>query len=144
MLAFRCKIFSVNSACKKTDLRMRNTCRTTRGTHAAHYTVEAFLGAFFKIATLSVQLGMDCHYYTRYYAPNYQPATGAFANQQEVKFGNYPLMNAYANLKLSKTRFYIMWSHINQGWFSSDYFSMRHYPLNPRRFQIGLSVEFTN
>lgn len=98
----------------------------------------------FKIATLSVQLGMDCHYYTRYYAPNYQPATGAFANQQEVKFGNYPLMNAYANLKLSKTRFYIMWSHINQGWFSSDYFSMRHYPLNPRRFQIGLSVEFTN
>lgn len=98
----------------------------------------------FKVATLSVQLGMDCHYYTRYYAPNYQPATGAFANQHELKYGNYPLMNAYANFKLSKTRFYVMWSHINQGWFSSDYFSMRHYPLNPRRFQIGLSVDFAN
>ncbi len=98
----------------------------------------------FKIATLYVQLGVDCDYYTRYYAPKYQPATASFANQHSQLLGNYPFMNAYANFKLSKTRFYVMMSHVNQGWFSRDYFSMPDYPLNPRRFQIGLSVDFMN
>lgn len=98
----------------------------------------------FRIATLNVQMGVDCDYYTRYYAPKYQPATASFANQSEQKLGNYPFMNLYANLKLSKTRFFLMMSHINQGWFSHDYFSMPDYPLNPRRFQIGLCVDFAN
>ncbi len=98
----------------------------------------------FKIATLFVQFGVDCNYYTNYYAPKYQPATATFANQNQIKFGNYPLMNAYANLKLSKARFYVLFSHVNQGWFSKNYFSMADYPLNPRRFQIGVSVDFAN
>ena len=98
----------------------------------------------FKVATLSVQLGVDCDYYTRYYAPAYQPATASFANQQKVKLGNYPFMNLYANFKLSKVRFFVLMSHINQGWFSKDYFSVVDYPLNPRRFQLGLSVDFAN
>ncbi len=98
----------------------------------------------FRIATLKVQLGVDCDYYTRYYAPKYQPATASFANQTDIKLGNYPFMNVYANFKLSKTRFFVMMSHVNQGWFSRDYFSMPDYPLNPRRFQIGLSVDFAN
>ncbi|MDE6368950.1 MAG: putative porin [Muribaculaceae bacterium] len=99
----------------------------------------------FKIATLYVQLGVDCDYYTKYYAPNYQPATASFANQHDIKLGNYPFMNAYANMKLSKTRFYVMFSHFNQGMFGGDnYFSLPNYPLNPRRFQIGLSIDFAN
>ncbi len=99
----------------------------------------------FKIATLHVQLGVDCDYYTEYYAPNYQPATASFGNQHEVKVGNYPFMNAYANMKLSKTRFYVLFSHFNQGMFGGDnYFSLPNYPLNPRRFQIGLSIDFSN
>lgn len=98
----------------------------------------------FRIATLFVQLGVDCDYYTRYYAPKYQPATASFAVQRDVKVGNYPFMNVYANMKLSKVRFYVMMSHINQGWFSRDYFSMPDYPLNPRRFQLGLSIDFAN
>lgn len=97
-----------------------------------------------RIATLHLQLGVDCDYYTRYYAPNYQPATMAFYNQNEVKCGNYPFMNVYANMKLSKCRFYVMFSHINQGWTGRNYFFMPDYPMNPRRFQIGLSVDFAN
>lgn len=99
----------------------------------------------FKIAkVLSVQLGTDVDYYTSYRAVDYQPATMTFYNQREIKCGNYPFMNAYANFKLSKTRFYIMCSHVNQGLTGNNYFSMPHYPLNPRRFQFGLSVDFTN
>lgn len=98
----------------------------------------------FRIATLFVQLGVDCDYYTRYHAPRYQPATASFANQSDIKLGNYPFMNVYANLKLSKVRFYVMMSHVNQGLFNKEYFSLPDYPLNPRRFQLGLSIDFAN
>lgn len=95
------------------------------------------------IATLSLQLGVDCDYYTKYYAPAYQPATATFHNQHEIKCGNYPFMTAYANMKLGRTRFYVMMTHVNQGIVGgNDYFSSPHYPLNPRRFQMGLSVDF--
>lgn len=98
-----------------------------------------------RIATLHLQLGIDCDYYTRYYAPGYQPALAAFTNQREMKLGNYPFCNFYANMKLSKARFYVMFSHFNQGIFGgNNYFSMPYYPLNPRRLQIGISVDFAN
>ena len=96
------------------------------------------------IATLQIQIGVDCDYYTKYYSPLYQPATMTFANQRNVKVGNYPFMNVYANMKLSKVRFYVQMAHINQGWFSKEYFAMPGYPLNPRRFLLGLSVDFAN
>lgn len=100
----------------------------------------------FKVANaLDVQFGVDCDYYTRYKSVAYQPATMAFYNQREKDCGNYPFVNAYLNFKLSKTRFYIMFSHVNQGLFGGDnWFSMPGYPLNPRRFQLGLSVDFAN
>lgn len=97
-----------------------------------------------RIATLQLQLGVSCDYYTRYHAPAYQPATATFYNQRELQTGNYPLLTLYANMKLSKVRFYVMMSHINQGWTGTDYFSIPHYPINPRRFQLGLSIDFAN
>lgn len=93
---------------------------------------------------LHVQLGIDCDYYTKYYAPGFQPATMSFYNQKEVRVGNYPFMNLYANMKLKKARFYIMMSHINQGMTGKNYFALPHYPMNPRRFQMGVSVDFAD
>lgn len=99
----------------------------------------------FKVAgVMDVQFGIDCDYYSKYKAPSYQPATMAFYNQDKIECGNYPFMNLYANMKLSKARFYVLFSHINQGMTGTNYFSMPHYPLNPRRFQIGISVDFAN
>ncbi len=107
--------------------------------------VYSNLFIYFKVAqVLSVQLGVNCDYYTKYYAPGYQPATMSFYNQREMKLGNYPFMNAYANMKLDKARFFVLFSHVNQGMTGRDYFSIPHYPLNPRRFQIGVSVDFSN
>lgn len=108
-------------------------------------TVYSNLYVLTRIATLKIQFGVDCDWYTRYYAPGWQPATMSFTNQREMKLGNYPFCNIYANMKLSKVRFYVMCSHFNQGLFGgSGYFSMPYYPLNPRRFQLGLSIDFAN
>lgn len=93
---------------------------------------------------LHVQFGIDCDYYTKYYAPTFQPATMGFVNQRTSKVGGYPFMNLYANMKLKKARFYVMMSHINQGMTGKNYFSMPLYPMNPRMFQMGVSVDFAN
>lgn len=109
------------------------------------FAVYSNLYLLFRIAkVLHVQFGVDCDYYTSYYAPAYQPATMTFCNQHTQKIGNYPFMNLYANMKLSKTRFFVMFSHVNQGLTGRNYFAMPHYPLNPRRFQVGVSIDFAN
>lgn len=109
------------------------------------FAVYSNLYLLFKVAgVLHVQLGIDCDYYTKYKSVNYQPATMSFYNQQEIECGNYPFMNLYANMKLSKARFYVMMTHINQGMTGNNYFAMPHYPLNPRRFQMGVSIDFNN
>lgn len=95
---------------------------------------------------LHLQLGVDCDFYTKYKGYTYQPATMTFCNQQETQLGGYPFCNAYVNLRLYRCRFYVMMSHVNQGLFGSAYdeFSLPHYPINPRRFQIGIAVDFAN
>ena len=95
---------------------------------------------------LHVQAGVDCDFYTKYKGLTYQPATMTFCNQQETSLGGYPFCNAYINLRLYRCRFYVMMSHVNQGLFGSAYneFSLPHYPINPRRFQIGIAVDFAN
>lgn len=107
--------------------------------------VYSNLFILFKVATLHVQMGVDCDWYSRYYAYDYQPATATFHVQNKTEVGNYPYMNAYVNMKLSKARFYVLFSHINQGSIGGkEYFSLPHYPMNPRRFLLGVSVDFTN
>ncbi len=100
----------------------------------------------FRIArVLDVQVGVDCNYYTKYYAPAYNPAIMSFYNQSEIECGNFAFADVYANFKLKKARFYVMYSHANKGLFGgNNYFSIPHYPLNPGRFQLGISVDFVN
>ena len=100
----------------------------------------------FRIArVLDVQVGVDCNYYTKYHAPAYNPAIMSFYNQSEIECGNFAFADVYANFKLKKARFYVMYSHANKGLFGgNNYFSIPHYPLNPGRFQLGISVDFVN
>lgn len=99
----------------------------------------------FRVATLTAQIGVDLTYMTSYSALGYNPAVMAFTNCWERQVGNYPIMDAYANFKLKKVKFYILYSHFNQGLFGgSNSFSALNYPLNPARFLFGLSVDFAN
>lgn len=101
---------------------------------------------FIAFKVLKLQIGVDCDYYTAYKSLEYQPATMTFHVQGEhpLYVGNYPLMNVYINARLYKTRFFIQYSHVNQGWFSNRSFFIPHYPMNPRRLELGLSIDFTN
>lgn len=110
------------------------------------FAVYSNLYATFTIArVLHVQMGVDGNYYTKYYAPVYNPATMTFHSQQEMECGNFAIMNLYANFKMKQARFFVAWTHFNQKLHSGDaYFAMPHYPLNPARLQVGVSVNFVN
>ncbi len=95
---------------------------------------------WFKV--LSVQFGTNVRFHTTYYAPSYMPATGQFYNQQEIKIGNYPLVNVYGNFHLKRVRFFVEYYNINQMFMSGAYFSMPLYPLNPAVFKMGLTWNF--
>jgi hypothetical protein len=95
---------------------------------------------WFKV--LSVQLGVNLRYHTAYYAPSYMPASGQFYNQGRTLIGNYPVMNAYLNLHLKRSRFFVEYYHVNQMFMTGPSFSMPNYPINPVNIKLGISWNF--
>lgn len=101
----------------------------------------------FKVAkVLTIDLGADARFFTKYKALDYSPAIGQFTVQDNgaanVEVGNYPIVNAYANMHLKHTRFFVMMSHVNAS--SGDSFLVPHYPINGRIFRFGVSWNFFN
>lgn len=94
---------------------------------------------------LTVQLGANLTYFTSYHAPAYQPAIQQFHLQpvdDQVKIGGYPIISAYANLHLKRTRLFVMMYHLNAGTGNANSFLVPHYPLNQRLLKIGVSWNF--
>ena len=94
---------------------------------------------------LTVQLGADVRYFTKYNAPAYTPSIQQFHLQPEndqVEIGGYPIVNVYANLHLKRTRLFAMYSHVNQSMGTRNSFLVPHYPINPSLLRIGVSWNF--
>ena len=99
----------------------------------------------FKIAkVLTTQIGADMRFHTAYYAPYYEPATQQFQTQEDVKVGNSPLINVYANFHLKQARFFAMLYNAGTQVIEPNYFSLAHYPLNPMILKLGVAVTFNN
>lgn len=100
------------------------------------------------VKVLNVDLGADMRYFTSYEAPDYSPYMGQYTvqgnDENNVKIGNYPIVNVYANVHIKHTRFFVMMSHINAGQGDKNYFFAPHYPMNERVFRIGVSWNFFN
>lgn len=101
----------------------------------------------FRIAkVLNTEFGVDGRYFTAYEAQDYNPSLGVFCNQENgennVKVGNYPILNVYANFHLKHARFFVMMSHFNQT--AGNYFLTPHYPQNVSLIRFGLSWNFFN
>jgi len=93
---------------------------------------------------LNMQLGAEVTFHTMYYPYAYMPATGRFYNQADIREGNYPFINAFLNLKLKRTRFFIMFDHVNHGLLGSGYCMIPNYPMNIRMLRYGLAWTFYN
>jgi hypothetical protein len=95
---------------------------------------------------LNAQLGVDVNYNTLYHPYSYMPATGRFFRQYEASAGNYPFINVFLNLKIQRTRIFLMFDHLNAGLMGDkiryNYLMIPGYPMNVRMFRCGLAWTF--
>ena len=91
---------------------------------------------------LNTQIGAEVTYHTAYHAYSYMPATGRFFRQDQVQTGNYPFINVFLNLKVRRTRIFIMFDHVNHGFTGYDYFMVPSYPQNIRMLRYGIGWTF--
>ena len=97
---------------------------------------------------LNTQIGVDVTYHTLYHPYSYMPATGRFYRQDQANAGNYPFVNVFLNFKLQRTRFFLMFDHINYGMMgeqiANNYDMIPIYPMNTRMFRLGIAWTFYN
>ncbi len=97
---------------------------------------------------LNTQIGVDVIYNTAYHAYSFMPATGIFYRQDKVTEGDYPYINAFINIKLKRTRIFVMADHLNYGLMGSgivnNYFMIPSYPMNIRMLRYGVAWTFYN
>jgi hypothetical protein len=97
---------------------------------------------------LNTQLGAEVIYNTAYHAYAFMPATGVFYRQEKVTEGDYPYINAFINIKLKRTRIFVMLDHLNYGLMNAkikdNYFMVPDYPMNIRMLRYGIAWTFYN
>lgn len=97
---------------------------------------------------LRVELGASATWFTKYNAPDFLPQLNQFAVQQNVdsrrELGNFPFVDAYANLHLKHARFFVMMSNATATNFSRQVFLTPRYPLNRSLLRLGVSWNFFN
>jgi Putative porin len=91
---------------------------------------------------LITQVGVEVFYNTAYYGYSYMPATGRFFRQNQTLTGDYPYVNAFLNIKLKRTRIFLMFDHINYSFNGYNYFMVPSNPMNIRMFKYGLAWTF--
>lgn len=107
--------------------------------------LSAFVSAYYKFVVSKVmfaQIGIDTRYNTAYYADAYSPATGLFYLQDNKKYGNYPYIDAYANLRLKRTRVFFKLMNIGTRFVDGEYITVPNYPMPRSTFRLGVSWLF--
>jgi hypothetical protein len=93
---------------------------------------------------LNTQIGAEVFYNTPYYSYAWMPSTGRFYNQDLLKTGDYPYINVFLNVKIIRTRIFVMFDHVNSGFMGYNYFMVPSYPQNIRMLRYGLAWTFYN
>lgn len=91
---------------------------------------------------LSAQLGANVTFNTKYYAPAYSPALGLFHNQEDMKIGNNPYIDAFINLQWKRASIFVKYVNAAQDWPKSDYFSTYRYLRPQKALKFGIHWPF--
>ena len=93
---------------------------------------------------MQMQIGANGTYTTQWYAPAYNPVLGVFHNQDEMKYGNCPYIDAFINIQWKKASIFIKAVNVNMGWpsKSADYFTAAGYIAPQRTIKFGITWPF--
>ncbi len=93
---------------------------------------------------LTFQIGCDMRFDTKYYADYYSPALGMFYVQHNEMIGNYPWLDAFINLKIKRTRFYVKYNNLGTKFVRTGYYNTPGYAAQVASASFGLSWTFYN
>ncbi|MBO4645447.1 MAG: hypothetical protein J5642_02915 [Bacteroidales bacterium] len=88
------------------------------------------------------QVGFNAAFNTSYYADAYYPLLHQFYHQHEVKTGNYFYWDVYVGLQVKRIRLFFKTMHVLSGALGYNYFTTPDYPMQSRRFILGISWRF--
>ena len=92
---------------------------------------------------LTMQIGANALFYTKYYVPGYNPSLGMFYNQREEELGGKaPYDDAFINMQWKKACIYVKYLNIAMGWPSREYFSAFHYLRPQHEWEVGITWPF--
>lgn len=91
---------------------------------------------------LHIQIGGDLMYNTLYFADGYNPIVHQFYRQNSQKVGNYLYFDMNITMQVERIAFFVRASNLLDGVFGYTYFTTPNYPMEGRRFQIGISWKF--
>ncbi len=91
---------------------------------------------------ITLRLGADVRYTTKWTAPSYFPAIGQYYLQTEKELGAYPKIDAYFVARFKRASFFMKYQHLNRVWGSVNYFSAPHYPIAPNVLRYGIRWYF--
>jgi hypothetical protein len=91
---------------------------------------------------LEVEYGFDARFCTSYDGYGYVPATGVFSLQEDYKAGNFPYLDAFAMIKVKRTRFFVQWSNALADVLPMQSFGAMHYPYMRPHLKYGVYWHF--
>jgi hypothetical protein len=93
---------------------------------------------------MKMQIGANCLYTTKWYAPAYNPVVGVFHNQTEREYGNCPYIDAFVNIQWKRVSLFVKAINVNMGWpcKDTDYFTAAGYIAPQRAIKFGIKWPF--
>ncbi len=88
-----------------------------------------------------LQPGIEVFYNTEYYADTYMPALRSFYSQNDELIGGEIYADAFLNIKIKRTLFFLRYQHANAH-FTNAYYMTPGYPMKDPTFRFGLSWKF--
>lgn len=91
---------------------------------------------------LTLQLGVDATFTTKFYAQGYSPALNMFYNQRSEEIGDNPYMDIFINMQWKRASIFVKYVNAFQDWPTSDYFSANRYLRPQKALKFGVHWPF--
>ncbi len=121
------KVTQTESILNVPELTLRNTL---------YYSDYVFKRAMF------LQTGVTINYFTKYLANDYNPILGEFFIQNQIKIGEFPMLDFFVNARVKQTRIYLKAEHFNSSFTGNTYYSAPNIPFHDFMIRFGLVWNF--
>lgn len=93
---------------------------------------------------LTMQVGADMWWNTKWYSPSWNPNLGVFTNQSTTLYSNGPIIDAFINMQWKKACIFIKYENAGRGWplDRPDYFSADRYVVTQSSVKFGIFWPF--